>query len=82
MIAFLRRCDVDLAALVEHIQAEELSLLAYAEANLKPGSLLARGLDSLAPHTLADHPRVRVGVHLGSGTGVLCGKQDKVRQSF
>ncbi|MFN4042521.1 MAG: demethoxyubiquinone hydroxylase family protein [Brevundimonas sp.] len=43
-IAFLRRCDADLAALVEHIQVEELSHLAYAEANLKPGSLLARPL--------------------------------------
>jgi ubiquinone biosynthesis monooxygenase Coq7 len=29
-IAFLRRHDLDLAALVEHIQAEELSHLAYA----------------------------------------------------
>lgn len=46
-IAFLRRCDADLAALVEHIQAEELSHLAYAEANLKPGSLLARLLSVL-----------------------------------
>lgn len=43
-IAFLRRCDADLATLVEQIQVEELSHLAYAEANLKPGSLLARSL--------------------------------------
>jgi ubiquinone biosynthesis monooxygenase Coq7 len=40
-IAFLRLHDPDLAALVERIQVEELSHLAYAEANLRPGSRLA-----------------------------------------
>jgi 3-demethoxyubiquinol 3-hydroxylase len=43
-IAFLRRRDVELATLVEHIQAEELSHLTYSETNLPPGSPLARFL--------------------------------------
>lgn len=46
-VAFLRRCDPDLAALVEHIQAEELSHLDFAEANLKAGSWMARPLSVL-----------------------------------
>jgi 3-demethoxyubiquinol 3-hydroxylase len=36
-VAYLRRRDGDLAALVERIQAEELSHLAYAESNLPRG---------------------------------------------
>jgi ubiquinone biosynthesis monooxygenase Coq7 len=46
-IAFLRRRDGDLAVLVEKIQGEELSHLAYAEENLEPGSWLARILSLL-----------------------------------
>jgi ubiquinone biosynthesis monooxygenase Coq7 len=41
-IAFLRRRDAALAALIEHIQREELAHLSYAEANLRPGAGLPR----------------------------------------
>lgn len=51
-IAFLRLHDADLAALVERIQVEELSHLAYAEANLRRASRLAWLLSGIiAPAT-------------------------------
>lgn len=46
-IMFLRRRDGERAALVEHIQAEELAHLDYAETNLRSGSALARLLSPM-----------------------------------
>ncbi len=46
-IAFLRRHDTELAALVERIQSEEHAHLSYAEANLRSDSLIAGPLTAV-----------------------------------